>query len=177
MENNKLKPVVFVDSVFPYYKQNTYQQTLLLKAMTVTDDPKELRRMAGVKAVADVYRTLDKLSLRKAYHEALAENEVSLSNVVAGIKQLAENSQKDAIRLKAYQTILRSLGLERYEDLEDQGKNWEEVLIRVQSDREKKQIAEPKKIEYEVSVPKMPESVRIKKEEEFGLSQQLYGES
>ena len=176
MNNQKLKPVVFTNSQFPYYKQNTYQQTLLLKAMTVTQDPKELRRMVGVKAVADVYRTLDKLTLRKSYHEALANNNVSLDSVVAGIKGIAEGSGKDAVRLKAYQTILRSLGLERYEDLEDQGKNWEEVLMRVHQDGEKAE-AELEPEDYEVVVPEIPESVKAGREREQKLGEALYGES
>jgi len=46
---------------------------LLLKALKVTQDPTELKKMIGVKTVAEVYRTLDKLSLRKEYHKALAE--------------------------------------------------------------------------------------------------------
>ena len=176
MKNQKLKPVVFVNSEFPYYQQNTYQQMLLLKAMTVTDDPKELKRMVGVRAVADVYRTLDKLTLRKAYHEALSENNVSLTSVVAGIKGLAETSSKDTIRLKAYQTILRSLGLERYEDLEDQGKNWEEVLLRVQQDQSSGKLeADLGPEEYEVKTPEIPESVKKGREREQKLGEALYG--
>ncbi len=177
MENNRLKPVVFVNSNYKYYKQNDYQQKLLLKAMTVTQDPKELRRMVGVKAVADVYRTLDKLSLRKSYHEALSENDVSLSSIVAGIKNLAENSNKDAVRLKAYQSILRSLGLERYEDLEDQGKNWEEVLMRVhEKNGEGKEVEEYEPADYEVATPQIPESVKKSREREKKLGEALYGE-
>jgi len=175
MKTANLKPVVFANSDFPYYKQNTYQQMLLLKAMTVTEDPKELRRMIGVRAVADVYRTLDKLTLRKAYHEALAENEVSLTNVVAGIKGIAETSGKDAVRLKAYQTILRSLGLERYEDLEDQGKNWEEVLLRAQADEKAGKIEQSKPDEYEVTTPEIPESVKAGRQREMELGKALYG--
>ena len=177
MKEIRLKPAVFVNSEFSYYKQNTYQQALLLKAMTVTQDPQELRRMVGVKAVADVYRTLDKLTLRKSYHEALAENNVSLSSIVAGIKGIAETSNKDAVRLNAYQTILRSLGLERYEDLEDQGKNWEEVLMRVQKDQaEGKELETFEPSDYDVKVPEIPQSVKAAREQEKKLGEALYGD-
>ena len=50
----KLKPVTFVKSTYSSSSQNTYQQILLLKAMSITDDPKKLRQMIGAKSVADV---------------------------------------------------------------------------------------------------------------------------
>ena len=79
MENNeipspktRLRPVVYTTNTFKRGSQNTAQQIFLLKALQITQDPKKLRDMIGVKTVADVYRTLDKIAMRKEYHEALS---------------------------------------------------------------------------------------------------------
>jgi len=79
----KLKPVTFIKGEYNYSRQNDLQQKLLLKAMQVTSDPNELKKMAGLKTVADVYRTLDKLAMRKEYHEALSRQGIDL-----GVKQI-----------------------------------------------------------------------------------------
>lgn len=180
MKEKKYKPVTFVKGEIGYYRNNIYQQNLLLKAMQVTDNPKELRKAIGVKAVADVVRTLDKLTIRKEYHEALANNGVSLDFIVGGIKNIAQTSGKDATKLKAYQTLLRSIGLERYEDIEDKGKGWEEMLVEMQQERlrngeEVKQI-EAEVGEYEVIAPPVPEEARKKREDEEALGKQLYAD-
>ena len=109
MKRNKYKPVTFLAGQIGYYKNNTYQQELLLKAMQVSDDPKVLRDAIGVRAVADVVRTLDKLTIRKEYHESLSRKGVSLDYIVEGIKSIADTSPKDATKLKALQTLLRSV--------------------------------------------------------------------
>ena len=41
--NKKLKPVIFVQGKYGYNAQNTTQQIMLLKALTITQDPKKLR--------------------------------------------------------------------------------------------------------------------------------------
>ena len=61
----KLKPIVYSSNAFKSGHQNTAQQMFLLKALKITQDPKKLREMIGVKSVAQVYQTLDKLAMRK----------------------------------------------------------------------------------------------------------------
>lgn len=147
--------------------------------MQVTDNPKELRRAIGVRAVADVVRTLDKLTIRREYHESLSRNDVSLDFIVGGIKTIAQTSDKDATRLKAYQTLLRSIGLERYEDIEDKGKGWEEMLV----DMQQKQISNggnsaflpPTEGDYDVNTPSVPAAEESKQNAEKELGRQLYG--
>jgi len=165
----KLKPVVFVKGHYDYHRQNKFQQNLLLKAMQVTTDPKELRRIIGVKTVADVYRTLDKLAIRKEYHEALLRNGIDLDSIVGGIKGLAECGEMETTRLSAYRVLLRSLGLDEYKESEvDNKKSWEDVL---------KEMVENNKIDknidkYEVVLPEIPEEEkkRLADEEEMGKS-------
>jgi len=176
MKVNKYKPVTFIDGKVGYYRNNTYQQELLLKAMQVSDDPKVLRDAIGVKAVADVVRTLDKLTIRKEYHESLARKGVSLDYIVENIKNIADTSSKDATRLKALQTLLRSIGLERYEDIEDKGKGWEEMLVDLQ---QVELQGGPKQLEvdtgdYEVIRPPVPKSEQKRQEDEAELGRELY---
>jgi len=77
MNKKPLKPVIFVQGKYAYNDQNTTQQIMLLKALKVTQDPKKLQQLIGVKTVADVYRTLDKIAMRTDYLAALAENGIT----------------------------------------------------------------------------------------------------
>ena len=110
----RLKPIVYTNSPFRRHARQHMEQVMLLKALQVTQDPEKLKVMMGFTRVADVYRTLDKLSIRKEYHEALSRVGLSLDFIVEGIRSIAETGEKDADRLNAYKTILKSLGLERY---------------------------------------------------------------
>lgn len=177
----KYKPVVFGENAYAYYRNNMSQQNLLLKAMTITQDPKELRKMIGVKAVADVYRTLDKLAIRKEYHKALGDKGFTLDKIVGGIQGIAEKSEKDTTRLKAYQIILKSLGLDQYQETEDEGKNWEEVLLAAQEKERDVIEAGGEAIEvvdeiYSVVQPELPESVKKIKKEESDIGKELYAD-
>lgn len=143
-------------------------------------NPKELRDIAGLSSVAEVYRTLDKLAIRKEYHKALAASGVSLNYIVEGLKGLADNSEKDDTRLKSFQTLLKSIGLDRYEKEETAAQGWEEAIIKA---AEKKEIDSdnPKMIEgefeeYKVDVPEVPEDEKEKAKEEIKLGRELYGE-
>jgi hypothetical protein len=172
-EVRKLKPVTFIKGEYNYSRQNDFQQKLLLKAMQVTSDPQELRKMAGLKTVADVYRTLDKLAIRKEYHEALLRKGIDLDTIIGGIKGIAENSTKDSTRLKAYHIFLKSLGLDEYKESPDEAKqSWEDLLNDVVSKEEVK----PKEIEadYEVIIPETPEEEKRKREEEDKIGKSIY---
>jgi hypothetical protein len=174
-----LKPVIFIGGDKQFYHPNYYAQTILLKSMSEgVTDPNELRKIAGLKTVADVYRTLDKLALRKEYHEALARQGVSFDEIISGIKQICEGSSSDSVRLKGYQTLLRSLGLDKYEKQEESGKDWEEMIIEAMERRGKTAemiTGEVEVIDYEVERPETPASELKRKEEEKKLADELYG--
>ena len=131
-EKNKkqLKPVIFLKGKYNYHGQNLFQQNLLLKALQVTTDVNELKKMIGVKTVAEVYRTLDKIAIRKEYHEALLRNEIDLDSIVKGIKDVCtDENESGAIKLKGWQVLLKSLGLDNYSDIEKESRNsWEDVV-------------------------------------------------
>lgn len=168
-----LKPVIFFRGDYnERYRQNSLQQKMLLRALTVTDNPRELRKMIGVRTVAEVYRTLDKLAMRKDYHESLVVNGVSFDSIVKGIKEIAEASESDAVRLKAYQTFLRSVGMDKYEEQETSNTTWEEVLAQAAKNKPKEIGSSVIEGDYEVKVPETPpeEHRRIEEEREIGKS-------
>lgn len=174
-QEKKLKPVVFVQGEYQYYRQNNFQQNLLLKALQVTSDPKKLREMTGLKTVAEVYRTLDKMSIRKEYHEALLRNGIDLDTIVGGIKEAIDNSYDSAVQLKGYQILLKSLGLDEYKDNAEQAKQTWEELVKQQIDEERitpSLVAENKP--YEVNAPEVPDSEKKRREEEKKAGQALY---
>ena len=177
----KLRPVVYTTNTFRRGAQNTTQQMMLLKALQVTSDPKKLREMIGVKTVAEVYRTLDKLAMRKEYHEALAREGISFDFIVSGIKNIALTGFKDGDKLKAYQALLKSVGMEKYEAVDGGNSGtWEEILLKKMEDEKSlpyegttPSLPKPK---YEVSVPKIPKSARIVEEEEEEVTSTIYDE-
>jgi hypothetical protein len=177
----RLRPVVYTTNKFKSGSQNTTQQILLLKALQVTSDPEKLRQMIHVRSVAEVYKTLDKMSMRKEYHKALARSGISFDFVVEGIKGIAEKGDKDADRLKAYQTLLKSVGLDKYDSDAGTGAGtWEEELLR--SIEEKKtpdrlgNVEEKKVVKYDVAIPEVPESAKKKQEEEDEIISSIYDE-
>lgn len=176
MNSNQLKPIVFVRRNNKYYNKNLFQQNLLLKALTYTTDLKELKEIAKFHTEAEVLRTLDKLSIRKEYHNALIKNKLTLDYLVAEIKKICDSADNDKVKLNALQTILKSLGLEKYDTIETQGKNWEEILLQIhdREEKEKKTKGELIDGEYEVVVPEMPEAERIRREKDKEIEKSIY---
>ena len=177
----KLKPVVFSRGSYGnYYADDEWRQRLLLKAITITDKPDEWRKMIGVKTMAELYRTLDKLSMRKSYHKALSEEGIDFPFIIRGIKESC-SSEKEDIKLKAYQTLLKSLGMDKYDDVSAEGgQNWEELLqAATEKEQENKTIIEKEKIididaAYDVEQPHIPEFIVQKQAEEKVVGRTLY---
>ena len=178
--NIKLKPVTIINARYPKYKQNTTQQMFLLNALKITQDPNKLREMIGVKRVADVFRTLDKLAMRKEYHKALVASGIDFNYIIRGIKTEAETAYKPGDRLKALQILLKSLGMDKYDDpVDGGGAQWEDDLLKkIEEEKKTPQLTEGDKketlTEYEVKVPEMPESVKKSKKREADIGKSLY---
>lgn len=184
------KPVIFVQGDVEKYRKNDYAQYLLLKALKdgITD-PNELKKIIGASRIADVYRNLDKLAIRKEYHKALVDNEIDFNFITKGIKALAENGNTDKVKLASFQTLLKSIGLDKYEKQEEMSMGWEDELLEA-SEKNKKRTddVENKKLEgvdkkispvvieeYEVEIPIVPHDERVKEEEEKNFGKELYG--
>lgn len=152
---------------------------MLLKALRVTTDPKELKKMIGVRTVAEVYRTLDKLALRKEYHQALAKHGVSFDFIVEELRSLVKNGN-DKVRLGALQTLLKSVGMDKYEAVDDgSGGTWEETLLKAiekdnPNDSKLLLSGDNEFEEYEVTQPIIPDSIRKMQEEEQRYAKGIY---
>lgn len=170
----KLKPVIFIKGQYGYNAQNTAQQIMLLKALRITQDPKKLREIIGVKSVADVYRTLDKIAMRKEYHAALAKFGITFDYIVENIKKEIDTAEKSSERLMAINILLKSIGLDKYEDTATGGGGWEDVLLKISEEKDKKDKRDSADAEYEVIQPVIPEAVRIAKEKEKQEGRSLY---
>lgn len=178
MKKNKkeLKPVVFVKGKYSYHNQNFLQQNLLLKALQVTTDVNELKKMIGVRTTAEVYRTLDKIAIRKEYHEALLRHNIDLDTIVNGIKAICEDpNESGAIKLKGWQVILKSLGLDNYKEVEKESRdNWEDMVIETDRESMNSESKKLKSDDYDVVVPEIPEEEKRKQEEEEEAGNSLY---
>lgn len=174
----KLKPVVYHGSKkVKKTTNNVDDQSELLKAMQVTEDPNELRRLMGMRSVAEVYRTLDKISIRREYHDALARQGLSLDEIITGIRTEALQGDKSSDRIKAWQILLKSLGLDKYEDSSIAGGgSWEEVLQETIHEQQKSG-EEVSEAEYEVVEPELPERVKKIREEEAELTESIYDDN
>jgi hypothetical protein len=181
MNNDNLKPVIFDavrDSAGNQSRNNVYVQNLLLKALSsgVTDID-ELKKIAGVRTAAEVFNTLDKMQIRKEYHVALQAAGMDLPFLVEKLKGLLSDETSDKIKLGAVQTLLKSIGLDKYEKDENAGKNWEEFILETISKKEQGQITEGELVDeadYEVNSPVLPEEVKIRQAEEKKASEGLY---
>lgn len=174
------KPVSFSTISSGRYAPKIFQQNLLLKALQYTSDLDDLKKVANFHSKAEVIRTLDKLAIRREYHEALAKNGMGPDQIVQGIKDIAISSEKDDTRLKAYQTILKSIGLDKYEATENDGKGWEELLLKIH-DKEKAalesgviDVTSSSSELYEVKIPEIPESVRKQRAEDLEIEKSIY---
>jgi len=172
------KPLIIDGARGNHYRENQYAQNLLLKALSSgITDVKELKKIIGVKTATEVLRTLDKMQIRKEYHQALSDAGLDLNFIVGGIKNLCEkDGVSDKIKLGALQTILKSIGLDKYEKDEESGKNWEELILEIADKKSNGEMIEGELLdnEYEVNTPKLPEEVKKRQEEEKKAAEGLY---
>ena len=171
-----LKPVIFVQGKYAYNSQNTAQQLMLLKALQVTQDPKKLREMIGVKTVAEVYRTLDKIIMRKEYHSTLVKLGMDFEYIAKGLKKEIDGADKSSDRLMGLNMLLKSIGLDKYEETSTGGGNWQDALLELSKVTESSNgtvpvVDVPK---YDVVEPPMPEHLRLAKEKANKESKGLY---
>jgi hypothetical protein len=167
----KLKPVTLVSTKYTKRNKRPNHQSILLNTLTISKDPEKMQQIMNVQKVAGAIKTLDKIVLRKQYHEALHQDEVDFKFIVKGIKKECEQGDKSSDRLKGYQILLRSLGMDSYDDSKDESTaNWEDALQKVIKEKKlQKAISAPEEVidqEYEVIQPKVPDSVKSKKQEE-----------
>ena len=125
------KPVVFESAnLGKKHKQDDLAQRLILKAISEgITDISDLKKIVGLRSATDVYRTMDKMALRKEYHQALGRAGIDFDYLVAGVKNICDNGSSDKVRLSAFQILLKSLGLDKYMDDGPSIKSWEDTII------------------------------------------------
>lgn len=180
-ETKKLRPVVFVNGTYAKHGQSDFKQKLLLNAMRITSDPKKLRQMIGVATVADVYRTLDKMALRKDYHKALSKLGLTFEQIAGVIGQEMMEAGKSSDRLNAAKVLLKSLGMDKYDTADvSGGGNWEDLLLEAEENKNigivDQALLDGVSVmkEYEVEIPIIPETEQGKKDEETEYGKSLY---
>lgn len=167
-----VKPVTFVVGNYNYYGHDNLKELMLLKAMRVTSDPKMLLKMTGMRKFADLSRTWDKISNRKEYNSALRRLGMDFDWIAKGLKVEAEGADKSADRIKALQIILKSLGMDKYEDVPTDTGSWEDMLLKASATSDAVALPEPE--EYEVIQPKIPEAMKEMREKENKQGKSMY---
>lgn len=182
MKNEDEKQAVLVDPKLAAMNGKG-KNTILLKAMELSKDPEKMQQMLGVKTVAEVYRTIDKLTLRRSYHEALHAFDLDFNYVVRNLKELGDTGS-EKVRLGVMQTLLKSMGMDKYDVADDgAGGDWEDVLLKKMEEEKEDQKALPEAAQteeaedYEVFVPQMPESMKRIKDAEKKVGEDLYGKN
>jgi hypothetical protein len=174
-ESKKLKPAIFIRGSYTYDRANKVQESLLLKAMGKSDNPKVWKKMAGIQKMSELWKTLDKLSIRKEYHKALVRNGVDLDTIVEGIADIAKNGT-ETNRLKAWQTFLKSVGMDEYKIEEGGGgTGWEDMMRNIieESPNGKSELDTGIE-EYDVIEPEIPEEEQERMKEEREVGKSLY---
>lgn len=175
MKSRKFPLIIFDNSAQKkgVHTPDFHKQNLLLKGMLMNaGDVKEAAKYAGIKTVASAYRTLDQLSLRKSFYDSLDNNDISLDFIVKGIKAIATEGDLDSVKLKAYQILLKTLGLENYSETNAEGKGWEETLMKVLKDKGDVPAIDVEG--YDVKFPEIPQSEVEKRAKEDKIGKELY---
>lgn len=151
---------------------------MLLKAMEHTTDVDELKTALKFKSRAEVFRTMDKLAMRKDFHDALADAGLSMHTIAEKYKSLL-NSGSEKVQLGALQALTKAIGIEKYEVIDEGARDWEDTLLKIsEKEREQKALGIEKKqivIEtYDVVEPPVPQSVQLKRAEEDKIGQEIY---
>ena len=170
----KLMPVTFISGKYNYYNKSTLQETLLLKALRITSDPKKLREMIGAKTVAEVARVYDKLSSRKEYNTALRSLGMDFNWIATGLKKEAEGASKSGDRIKAFQIILKSLGMDAYEDVPVDSGSWEDLILKANDKKDDLILTGEVMEDYKVKQPEVPEAMKKMRERENKQGRSIY---
>lgn len=160
----RLLPVVFMhnDRDKVGHDPDRSKCLFLLKALRVTQDPKRLAQMMGMKRVAEVYRTLDKLAIRREYHDAWVKLGIDFPYILSHFKDVIEHG-KGADRVASLKALLKSVGMDEYKESEsDNSGGWEEILGKKIEALKDLQGALPEaNKDYEVIAPSIPSDVRM----------------
>lgn len=141
--------------------------------------PLKLKEIIGAKTVAEVYRTLDKLTIRREFHDALTKAGITFEFLIEGIKREAIGGDKSMDRLKAYEMLLKTLGLDKYDDINTgTTSSWEERLLKAIEGHESAldenvTPSHTNLTKYSVVIPQIPSSMKEKRKEAEAMEDSL----
>ena len=128
-----------------------------------------------MKKFAELTRTWDKISNRKEYNKALQKLGMDFHWIAKGLKEEAEGADKSADRIKALQIILKSLGMDQYEDIPSDTGSWEDMILKAsESTTENLTLPAAEAEEYEVVQPKIPEAMKEMRDRENKQGKSIY---
>lgn len=161
----RLLPVVYFRAskdATAKHEEDRSKCIFLLRALRITQDPKRLAQMMGFRNVVEVFRTLDKMAMRKEYHSALIHYGIDFPYIVKNYKDIVDNG-KDRDRLGALNALLKSVGMDEYKASEVQAEGgWEDILGRkIEALRGQPAAVFSSGEDYEVVVPAMPASAKM----------------
>lgn len=177
MNEHKRPLIIFSgqNSSIKRVRPNYFKQNLLLKGLMLKPTLEGAMKYAGIKSAAEAYTILDRLAMRKEYHEALARYGVDFDFIVSGLKNLAQDAKVDGVKLNSFRLFLQSLGLATYEKEESGGKGWEELVARAITAEKEAATKQLPSTQYPVKVPEKPTFVRKNQQMEKDLAKNLYG--
>lgn len=157
-------------------KTSTKKQDRLLQGIVIhPDNLRAAARFAGIHTMADAYRTLDRLSLRKDYQMGLASHGVNLDFIISELKSLALAADLDSTRVKVLQIFLKSLGLDSYGKEEEGVQGWEKTLTSAVSKQQQQPKLNSARVPYEVKLPPPPpDDIQESRSLEAELGKELY---
>lgn len=103
-----------------------------------------------------------------------------MNMLVGQLKEIITEASKDETRLHGIQTVLKSVGLEKYETTETEGKDWEGLLLKINEQEQTARLTGGPSVingttqKYDVVVPAVPESARKKREEDDEIGKSIY---
>lgn len=167
------RPLIIFDDSFKRGKAGQAgikRQNLLLKGMMIHGNMDKATHFAGIRSAVELYRTFDRIQLRRGYHEALADEDVDLRWIVNRIKKHAD-SPNGQVALSGLRMLLGSLGLNRYDVAEEGHKNWEDTLLQLSESYDSK---EQPLTAYKVNPPQVPEASKLMRQKENKIGKELY---
>lgn len=168
------KPVVFPDGKTRTHGQNDLAQRLIMKAIGEgITDPNDLKKIAGLRTAAELYRTLDKMSLRREYHAALTRSGIDFDYLVGGVKNVCDTADPK-VALKGFEILMRSLGVEKYDKETMSNANWEDTLLKASEAVKAQGILPEPEEDYTVKEPEVPEAVKEKQVRDKAFSDSYY---
>lgn len=157
----KNKPVVLTGG--SYGNNDIFKQNKVLQALEHTTDIDEIKRIAQMKSRSEVLRTLDKLAIRKDFHEALIKHGLTPNDIVREMSVVISTTDDDRVKLSALQGLLKSLGLDKYEVSDGGTSTWEEIILKITAN-DTRRLNSPIE-DYPVIQPVVPEESRPKDNE------------